>query len=56
MEKKTKVQRKKNDEDIAPKFDKIDNRSMMDEVSDKVYENQSYAYKVDQAQEKKNPK
>jgi hypothetical protein len=53
---KDKVQRKKNDEDIAPKFDKIDNRSMMDEVSDKVYENQSYAYKVDQAQDKKTPK
>jgi hypothetical protein len=29
---------------------------MMGEVSDKVYENKSYAYKVDQAQEKKTPK
>jgi hypothetical protein len=53
---KEKVQMQKNDEDIAPKFDKIDNRSMMGEMSDKVYENQSYAYKVDQAQEKKTPK
>jgi len=29
---------------------------MMGEVSDKVYENQIYAYKVDQDQEKKTPK
>jgi hypothetical protein len=29
---------------------------MMDEVSDKVYENQSYAFKVDQDQDKKTPK
>jgi hypothetical protein len=29
---------------------------MMGEVSDKEYENQSYAYKVDQVQEKKIPK
>jgi hypothetical protein len=46
---KAKVQRKKNDKDIAPKFDKIDNRSVMGKMSDKIYENQSYAYNVDQA-------
>jgi hypothetical protein len=53
---KSKVQRKKNDEDVTPKIDKINNRRMMSEVSDKEYENQSYAYKLDQAQEKKTPK
>jgi hypothetical protein len=53
---KAKVQRKKNDEDIAPEIDKIDNKRMMGKVSDKTYENQSYAYKVDQAQENKTPK
>ena len=50
------VQRKKNDEDIAPKINKIDNRRMMGEVSDKEQGNQSYLYKLEQAQEKKNPK
>jgi hypothetical protein len=53
---KDKVQRKENDEVIASEIDKIDNKRMMGEVSNKVYENQSYAYKVDQAQEKKTPK
>jgi hypothetical protein len=53
---KDKVKRKKNDEDIAPEINKIDNRRMMGEVYDKVYGNKIYAYKVDQAQEKKNPK
>ena len=53
---KTKVQRKKNDEDSAPEIDKIDNSRMMGEASDKVYENQSYAYEVDQAQERRVPK
>jgi hypothetical protein len=42
---KSKVQKKKNDEDIALEIDKIDNKRMMGEVSDKVYENHSYAYK-----------
>ena len=51
---KSKVQRKKNDEDIAPKINKIYNRRMMVEVSNKVYGNKIYSYKVDQAQEKKN--
>jgi hypothetical protein len=36
---KYKVQRKKNDEDIVPEIDRIDNRRIMGEVSDKVYEN-----------------
>ena len=53
---KYEVHMKKNDKDIAPEMDKIDNRRMMGEVFDKVYENQSYAYEVDQDQEKKNPK
>ena len=53
---KSKVQRKKDDEDIAPEIDKINNRRMRGEVSDKEYENQSYAYKVDQSQENKTPK
>jgi hypothetical protein len=56
MSNKDKVKRKKSDEDIAPEMNKIDNRRMMGEVPDKVYGNQSYAYKVDQAQEKKTPK
>jgi hypothetical protein len=53
---KSKLQRKKDDEDIEPEIDKINNRRMMGEVSDKEYENQSYPYKVEQAQEKKTPK
>jgi hypothetical protein len=53
---KIEVQRKKDDEYIAPGIDEVNNRRMVGKNSNKEYNNQSYAYKVDQAQEKKTPK
>jgi hypothetical protein len=53
---KIKVQRKKDDEYIAPEIDEVNNRGMVGKTSNKEYNNQSYAYKVYQDQDKKNPK
>jgi hypothetical protein len=53
---KSEVQSKKDDEDIAPEIDEVDNRRMMGEVPNKECENQSFSYEVDQAQERRVPK
>jgi hypothetical protein len=50
---KSEVQSKKDDEHIAPKIDKVDNRRMMGEVPNKECENQSFPYKVDQDHERR---
>jgi len=47
---KSEVRNKKYEEDMAPKIDEAGNIRMMGEVPNKECENQSLAYKVDQAQ------
>ena len=56
MEKKNWSTNKKDDEYIAPELDEVNNMKMVGKTSNKEYNNQSYAYKVDQAQDKKTPK
>jgi hypothetical protein len=53
---KFEVPSKKDDEYIAPEIDEVNNRRLVGKTSNKEYNNQSYAYKVDQAQDKKTPK
>jgi hypothetical protein len=53
---KSEVQNKEDEENIAPEIDEVENRRMMGEVSNKECENQSFSYKVDQAQERRIPK
>jgi hypothetical protein len=47
---KSKVQRKKDDEYIAPEIDEVNNRRMVGKASNKEYKNQSFSYKVNQDQ------
>ena len=56
MEKKNWSTNKKDDEYIAPELDEVNNRKMVGKTSNKEYNNQSYAYKVDQTQDMKTPK
>ena len=53
---KSEVPNKKDDENIAPEIDEVNNRRLVGKTSNKEYNNQSYAYKVDQTQDMKNPK
>jgi hypothetical protein len=53
---KYEVQNKKYEEYIQHEIDEVGNRRMMGEVPNKECENQSLAYKVDQAQERRVPK
>jgi hypothetical protein len=53
---KSEVPSKKDNEYIAPEIDEVNNRRLVGKTSNKEYNNQSYAYKVDQAQDKKTPK
>ena len=53
---KSEVSNKKDDENITPEIDEVNNRIFVGKTSNKEYNNQSYAYKVDQAQDKKTPK
>jgi hypothetical protein len=53
---KSEVQNKEDEENIAPEIDEVENRRMMGEVSNKECENQIFAYKMDQAQERRIPK
>jgi hypothetical protein len=54
--KKSKVPSKKDNEYIAPKIDEVNNMRLVGKTSNKEYNNQIYAYKVYQDQDKKNPK
>jgi hypothetical protein len=53
---KSKVQSKKDDEYIAPEIDEVNNRRIVGKASNKEYKNESFAYKVNQAQERRVPK
>jgi hypothetical protein len=53
---KSEVSNKKDDENIAPEIDEVNNRRLVGKTSNKEYNNQSYAYKVDQTQDMKTPK
>jgi hypothetical protein len=53
---KSEVSNKKDDENIAPKIDEVNNRILVGKTYNKEYNNQSYAYKVDQTQDMKTPK
>jgi hypothetical protein len=53
---KYEVPNKKDDENIAPEIDEVNNRILVGKTSNKEYNNQSYAYKVDQTQDMKTPK
>ena len=53
---KSEVPNKKDDENIAPEIDEVNNRRLVGKTSNKEYNNQSYAYKVDQTQDMKTPK
>jgi hypothetical protein len=53
---KYEVSNKKDDENIAPEIDEVNNRRLVGKTSNKEYNNQSYAYKVDQTQDMKTPK
>jgi hypothetical protein len=50
---KSELQSKKDDEYIAPEIDEVNNRRMVGKASNKEYKNQSFAYKVNQAQERR---
>jgi hypothetical protein len=54
--KNKKIWKRKYDEYIALEIDEVNNRRLVGKTSNKEYNNQSYAYKVDQAQDKKTPK
>jgi plasmid replication initiation protein len=53
---KSEVPNKKDDETIAPEIDELNNRRLVGKTSNKEYNNQIYAYKVDQTQDMKTPK
>ena len=53
---KSKVPRKKDNEYISPEIDEVNNRRLVGKTSNKEYNNQSFAYKVDQTQDMKTPK
>jgi hypothetical protein len=53
---KSEVPNKKDDENIAPEIDEVNNKRLVGKTSNKEYNNQSYAYKVDQTQDMKTPK
>jgi hypothetical protein len=53
---KSEVPSKKDDEYTTSEIDEVNSRRMVGKTSNKEYKNQSYAYKVDQAQDKKTPK
>jgi hypothetical protein len=53
---KSEVQSKKDDEYIAPEIDEVNSRRMVGKTSNKEYKNQSFAYKMNQAQERRIPK
>jgi hypothetical protein len=53
---KSKVQSNKDDEYIAPEIDEVNNRRMVGKDFNNEYKNQMFAYKVNQAQERRVPK
>jgi hypothetical protein len=53
---KYEVQSKKDDEYIAPEIDGVNSRRMVGKNSNKEYKNQSFAYKMNQDQERRVPK
>ena len=50
---KSEVPNKKDDGNIAPEIDEVNNRILVGKNSNKEYNNQSYTYKVDQTQDMK---
>jgi hypothetical protein len=53
---KFEVPNKKDDENISLEIDEVNNRILVGKTSNKEYNNQSYAYKVDKTQDMKTPK
>jgi hypothetical protein len=53
---KFEVPNKKCDENISPEINQVNNRRLVGKTSNKEYNSQSYAYKVDQTQDMKTPK
>jgi hypothetical protein len=53
---KSEVPNKKDDEKIAPEINEVNNRRLVGKNSNKEYNNQRYAYKLDQTQDMKTPK